>query len=262
MSSIELRSEDGPELRVNLVSMRHTLETITNRLRAGQGFTLFTVNLDHIVKLGQSRSFLDAYQRADLVSADGWPIVWVMQRAGYQLERTAGADLLEPVCRQAAELSRPVYFVGPGPASQKAGVETLKARYPGLIVAGAEAPQLPAILDEATLSAMAERLRASGAKLCVLSLGAPKQEVLADALRERCPDVGFICVGAALDFISGHAVRAPMWMRRAKLEWFWRMINDPRRLATRYALCAFALVKLLAPGAFRNNPRLSIGDRG
>lgn len=265
MSSIEFNRPVGaspaPELRVNLVNMRQTLETILHRARTREGFTLFTVNLDHIVKLGRNRLFREAYQRADLITADGWPIVWIMQRDGYALERTAGADLLEPVCAQAAEFAMPVYFVGPGPVSQAAGLDILRNRYPGLIVAGAETPLLPATLEPAIVEPIAERLAASGACVCVLSLGAPKQELLADALRRRCPDVGFLCVGAALDFISGHAVRAPKWMQRAKLEWFWRMINDPVRLTLRYADCALALFKLFLPGVFRNNPHLRLVER-
>ena len=92
-------------------------------------------------------------------------------------------------------------------------------------MAGAETPRLPQTLNPAALDALAQRINASGARLCFLSLGAPKQEVLADALASRCPAVGFLCVGAALDFISGDVRRAPLWMRRGKLEWFWRLAS-------------------------------------
>ena len=133
MSSIEfdpaLGATTAPELRVNLANMRQTLDMIVARARRREGFTLFTVNLDHIVKIGSNRLFREAYERADFVTADGWPIVWIMQRDGYALERTAGADLLEPVCARAAEHAMPVYFVGPGAASQAAGIDVLRQRY-------------------------------------------------------------------------------------------------------------------------------------
>lgn len=265
MSSIELsRPTDAvsaPDVLVNLVSMPQTLQTIAQRAMTRQGFTLFTVNLDHIVKLGVSAPFRAAYARADFVSADGWPIVRVMRRAGHDVERTAGADLLEPTCRLAADHGFPMYFVGPGPASQAAGLTILGQRFPQLRIAGAETPNVSEPLDPEFVAETARRINESGARLCVLSLGAPKQELLADALHARCPEVGFLCVGAALDFISGHAVRAPLWMRRARLEWFWRMINDPLRLTTRYALCALALAKLAAPGLFPAAPRLRLADR-
>ena len=264
MSSIELARPvalaSGPEVRVNLVSMAQTLQTIAQRALARRGFTLFTVNLDHIVKLQRDAAFRAAYGRADLISADGWPIVAIMRRAGCDIERTAGADLLDPVCRLCADHGLPIYFVGPGAASQRAGLATLQTRYPALKIAGAETPLVPAGADAEFVAGLARRLTESGARICVMSLGAPKQEILSDALRARCPDVGFLGVGAALDFISGHATRAPMWMRRGRLEWFWRLINDPMRLTTRYALCALALGKLAAPRIFPQAPRLTLVD--
>lgn len=250
----------GPEVAINLSNMQHTLDAIGARAQAGEGFTLFTVNLDHVVKLNENDAFREAYGRANFVTADGWPVVWLIDQDGSGLERTTGADLLEPMCRQASDMGYSVYFVGPAPESQHKGLEILMQRYPGMKVAGAEAPQLPAQLSDDLVEAMAARIAASGARICVLSLGAPKQELLADALHRHCPDVGFLCTGAALDFISGFASRAPDWVKRARLEWFWRLINDPMRLTGRYAYCAFALVKLALPGIFRKGPRLKLAD--
>lgn len=266
---------EGSELRVNMVNMRRALDAIIGSALARKGFTLFTVNLDHMVKLGKSEPFREAYARADFITADGWPIVWlargpdrrktpragsVDRRARPNLERTTGADLLEPMCREAAKHSLPLYFIGPSPASQTAGLRILGERYPGLVVAGAETPQLPADIDAATADALAARLVQSGARVCVVSLGAPKQEVLADMLHRRCPDVGFLCVGAALDFISGHSVRAPQWVQRAGMEWFWRMIGDPKRLVGRYIGCGLTMFKLSFPSIFKSVPKLRVVD--
>jgi UDP-N-acetyl-D-mannosaminuronic acid transferase (WecB/TagA/CpsF family) len=74
---------------------------------------------------------------------------------------------------------------------------------------------------------------------------------LADALAARCPAVGFVCVGAALDFIAGSARRAPIWVQRARLEWLWRLIREPRRLAPRYLVCAWVFLGLVVKTAAR-----------
>ena len=253
------------ELRLNMHDMPHCLETMVARAKARRGFTLFTVNLDHLVKLRRDAAFRAAYARADLISADGWPIVWLARgqdrgRAAPRVKRTTGADLLDPMCREAARHGLPVYFIGPSAASQGKGLAALQARHPGLVVAGCETPDLPANVDEACVAAMAGRLAASGARVCVVSLGAPKQELLADRLRGLRPDIGFLCVGAALDFISGHMARAPLWTQRAGLEWAWRMLSDPRRLALRYAACAAALFRMSCPTVFPRNPRLVVID--
>ncbi|MFQ8432685.1 WecB/TagA/CpsF family glycosyltransferase [Amaricoccus sp. W119] len=82
---------------------------------------------------------------------------------------------------------------------------------------------------------------ASGARLTFLALGAPKQEMFAARCREALPGIGLVSVGAGLDFLARTQRRAPEWVRRAALEWLWRAVTDPRRLARRYAECAMAL---------------------
>ena len=251
------RSVSAPDLKVNVANMRDALGAIATRAQAGQGYTLFTANLDHLVKLRTNRRFREAYHRADLVTADGWPIVWRIKQDGHRLQRTTGADLLEPVCRQAAEQGMAVYFVGPGAESQAMALDALTRRLPALRVAGREAPRFADRLAEDAVDAMALRIKASGARVCIVSLGAPKQELLADMLHERCPGVGFLCFGAALDFVSGHAARAPGWMRRLGLEWSWRLVRSPRRMAGRYAHCAVWFLALALPRLFPWAPRLT-----
>jgi N-acetylglucosaminyldiphosphoundecaprenol N-acetyl-beta-D-mannosaminyltransferase len=236
---------------INLPTLQAATDAALARAKAGRGFALFTLNLDHLVKLRASPDFAAAYGRAALVTADGWPIVWLAQRQGARPDRASGADMVLPVCAGAVAQGSSIYFVGPGPQAQTAALDILKRRFPALAVAGAETPEFPpaetaADLAAFDLDALAERINASGAALCFLSLGAPKQELLADALSRRCPKVGFLCVGAALDFISGTVQRAPLWMQRGKLEWFWRLIGDPKRLTARYARCGLLFLGLVA----------------
>ena len=222
---------------VNIDSLDTALEQIVARASAGAGFCFFTLNLDHLVKLQSDRRFQDAYRNADFISADGWPIVWLLRQHGRVLQRTTGADLVDPLCARAAQKALPAYFIGPGRQQLDDAVKILKQRHPDLIVAGAESPMLAYDFSDDTVAQFAARIRASGAKLCFLSLGAPKQEALADALRRKCPEVGFLCVGAALDFISGHTSRAPRLVQKWRMEWLWRMATDPARLAPRYMQC-------------------------
>lgn len=237
-------------IRINLATQVVAVATAMDRAERGEGFNLFTLNLDHLVKLRTSAAFRRAYASADLVSADGAPVVWLARRQGADLERTTGADLLEPLMAEAARRGVPVYVVGPGPDAQQRALSILSGHYPGLKIAGAETPRVPG--DDDGLGAgfdvavLADRIEASGARLCVLCLGAPKQELLAEALGRRCPSVGFLGVGAALDFIAGEVSRAPRWMQVTGLEWIWRLISQPRRLGLRYARCALLFGELAA----------------
>jgi exopolysaccharide biosynthesis WecB/TagA/CpsF family protein len=94
-------------------------------------------------------------------------------------------------------------------------------------------------------------LRASGAGLCLLALGAPKQEIFAARAHAALPHMGFASIGAGLDFIAGKQPRAPLWVRRLALEWLWRALSSPRRMLPRYARCVAIL-----PGLMREAWRL------
>lgn len=96
-------------------------------------------------------------------------------------------------------------------------------------------PDGPAALD------LLHEVADSDARLCFLALGAPRQERLAARGRHAAPGVGFASVGAGLDFLGGNQARAPKWVRRMAMEWAWRMVSAPRRLAPRYARCAAIL---------------------
>jgi len=245
------RSGFAGAVAINAPTLAFAVAEVMKRAERGEGFTLFTLNLDHLVKMRETPAFAAVYRRANLVTADGWPIVWLARREHVACERTTGADLVDPVCKRAAESGVPVYFVGPGANAQARALTALKARYEKINIAGASAPWFSAQPAAEDIDALAERIRASGARLVFVALGAPKQELVADLLAARCPGVGFMCVGAALDFISGETRRAPIWMRTTNLEWLWRMLHDPRRLAWRYAKCAaiFALFALDPQGA-------------
>jgi len=235
-------------VRINLESLPAAVFELVRRARAGRGFTVFTLNLDHIVKLRQNSLFRAAYRRATHVTADGWPIVWLANRSERRVIRTTGADIVEPLCEAAAQQGLPVYFIGPGEGARTGAVAALRRRIPSMRIAGAESPIVVSGASTIHARAIAQRIANSGARICFVSLGAPKQELMADALSMRCPEVGFVCVGAALDFISGRTLRAPAWMRSAGLEWLWRLASEPRRLAVRYAACAYIFL-LLALGA-------------
>jgi N-acetylglucosaminyldiphosphoundecaprenol N-acetyl-beta-D-mannosaminyltransferase len=232
-------------VNINLSTPAAARAEVLGRARARRGFTLFTFNLDHLAKLLSDEDFRAAYAGAELVSADGWPIVWLARRDGVSLERTCGSDLVEPICEDAARHDLATYFVGPRRIAQSLALRRLGDLYPGLRVAGAEAPQFGARLQDGEVAALADRIRRSGARLCFLCLGAPKQELLADRLSRACPEVGFICVGAALDFISGLSRRAPAWARRLRAEWLWRLASEPKRLFARYAHGGFLFLQLV-----------------
>ena len=238
---------DGQML--NLGSLDQLVATARAHGCAGRGFSLFTLNLDHLVKRRADPAFRAAYARATYVTADGAPVVALARSQGASLQRTTGADLIEPLCAMAEREGLPLFFFGSTEAWLQAAAQVLLCRYPKLKIAGREAPPFGFDPASPAAQASADRIAASGARFCLVALGAPKQEMFVDAIACRCPEIGFFCIGAALDFIAGGQKRAPKWVRGLNLEWFWRMMTNPRRLAVRYARCALLLMDL-----FWHNP--------
>ncbi|MCW6508618.1 WecB/TagA/CpsF family glycosyltransferase [Lichenifustis flavocetrariae] len=247
---------------INVASMQNLVARLVELCRQDEGFTLFTLNLDHLVKRHRDLDFKAAYARATLVSADGWPVAAAARRQGAQVDRVTGADLVIPVCAAAERENIPIYLFGSSSDSLAAAAAALMKRFPGLDIRGMEAPPMGFVPTSSEAFEMAERISQSGARLCFLALGAPKQEIFADAMAARFPGIGFLCIGAALDFVSGRQKRAPHFVQATNFEWFWRLLSEPRRLGRRYAECALFLGQMMmrpTPPVADPNPTGSAG---
>lgn len=230
---------------INLRSLEESVARSMERSRRGAGFTLFTLNLDHLVRLRGDAAFRAAYARATFVTADGAPVAKLARRRDSAIERVTGADLVAPLCAAAAREGMPVHLFGASEATLKKAEAALRRLHPGLLLAGMEAPPYGFDPAGAEADAAGDRIARSGAKLCFVALGAPKQEFFADRMLNRHPDIGWLGVGAALDFLAEEKSRAPRLLQRLGLEWTWRLAQEPRRLGLRYCRCALLFARLL-----------------
>jgi exopolysaccharide biosynthesis WecB/TagA/CpsF family protein len=226
---------------VNVRSRDALLRDMETRLREGAGFSVATLNLDHVVKLRSSASFRNAYLEQTHVTADGNPIVWLLRISGRPAELVTGSDLVEPVAALAARLGAGVAMVGSTQASLRKAADALSERFPGFVPVALLSPPMGFDPDGPAADALIEDIRRSGARICLVALGAPKQEIFAARARSAIPSLGLLCIGAGLDFISGSQRRAPRIVRTLAAEWLWRLASDPGRLAGRYAACARSL---------------------
>ncbi|MCC5991743.1 MAG: WecB/TagA/CpsF family glycosyltransferase [Rhodobacteraceae bacterium] len=241
----------GARVTISCPTRAMLFEQMEQRLRLGQGFALATINLDHLVKLRESGDFREAYSRHELVVADGNPVVWLSRLARRPVALLPGSELIEPICAWAARQGIAVAFCGSTAATLDKAATELRHKIPGLRIAAQIAPPMGFDPVGPDARAMLEELRAAGAGICFLALSAPKQEILAIHGRDVAPELGFVSIGAGLDFISGRQTRAPRLVRRLALEWLWRMLSDPKRLVLRYIKSA-----LILPGQARAALRL------
>ncbi len=230
---------------VNFPTEAALLADLEAHLTAGTGFAIATLNLDHVVKMRSNPGFLRAYRAHSHVVADGNPIVWLAHLSGRpDVSLVPGSELIEPVAALAVRLGTPLAFLGSTEVVLRAAAARLQADHPGLKVVACLAPPYGFDPESAAADALLDQVAASGARICLLALGAPKQELLAARGTARHPQLGFLSIGAGLDFIAGHQTRAPVWVRKIAMEWLWRMLTNPRRLARRYLDCALVLPSL------------------
>lgn len=240
------------DIEITSPNLATAMEDTLALAKADRPSAVFTLNLDHAVKLRRNARFRAAYANADVVTADGWPIAWLARRQGAPVERTTGADLFLPLIDAAADRGVPVFFFGTSPGVMARVGDELSLRTEGRIdIAGTHSPSNAFDPEGPEADQAIERIRQSGAKLCFVALGAPKQEVFADYARAQGLACCMVCVGAALDFIAGTQIRAPEMMRDNGLEWLWRLANNPKRLAKRYADSALVFAYLIAQNSMR-----------
>jgi len=230
------------------VTRQDAIAYIDTRIAAGTGGYIVTPNVDHIVMAQRNDALRAVYSGATLSLADGQPVVWLSRLLGMPVpERVSGSDLIDPLMAMAAARQYPVFFFGASPDVSTEAARRLTARHRGLVVAGRDTSVWSS--DDTTRpedSPVVRAIHASGARIVVLALGCPKQELwMARHAAALAPAVA-IGLGASLDFVAGAVTRAPGWVSAAGLEWLFRLVQEPRRLAYRYLVRDVQILPIVA----------------
>ncbi len=219
---------------VDEVTFAGALDAIGTLVEARHGGYVLTPNVDHVVLAEVEPALKAAYAEAALSLADGMPILWASRLLGRPLPaKVSGSDLVEPLLALAASRGWSVYLLGGAPGVGEKAAAVLRARLPALRIAGVDAPRIAAP-DDAEAAAAADRIRAAHPDLVLVALGCPKQELWIHHHAARLGPAVALGIGASLDFVAGVVRRAPRWVSRLGLEWFYRLVHEPRRLWRRY----------------------------
>lgn len=176
-----------------------------------------------------------ALEGAALATTDGMPLVWLCRKAGFRSAgRVCGPDLLAAMAAQSVHTGHRHYFYGGTPATTAALVQRLSREYPGIAIAGWQAPPFRPLTPEEDEAAVAA-INATRPDFVWIGLGLPKQEKWMAAHQGRIAGT-MLGVGAAFDFHAGVKARAPRWMQVSGTEWLFRLACEPRRLARRYLI--------------------------
>jgi N-acetylglucosaminyldiphosphoundecaprenol N-acetyl-beta-D-mannosaminyltransferase len=223
--------------------MLKTIEVISKRINAGKFTQHVVVNVAKLVNMRKNPELRRSVAECDIINVDGMGVVWGARLCGHDIpERVAGIDLLLQLLEVAKKESIPVYFLGARQQVIEKLVQTVKKRFPGLTVAGYHHGYFwdneKAVVDE---------IAASGARMLFVAISSPKKENFINTWKDRL-GVSFVMgVGGSFDVVAGFTRRAPLWMQKAGLEWFYRFLQEPRRMWKRYlvtnSIFAWMLVK-------------------
>lgn len=229
------------------VTTPQALALIEEMIASRRPHMLATANVDFLAQAQLDAPLREILLNTDLVVCDGTPLVWLSKWLGDPLpERVAGSDMVPLLLSLSAAKGYRVYFLGGREDVMQKGLGIIRERWPALTIAGAYSPPFSPLekMDHADL---VRRLREAAPDILFVSFGCPKQEKwIAMNMREANVPVS-VGVGASIDFIAGVVKRAPVWMRKSGLEWIYRILQEPKRLAGRY----WRDIHIVAPGMLR-----------
>ncbi|MDP9343741.1 MAG: WecB/TagA/CpsF family glycosyltransferase [Actinomycetota bacterium] len=219
--------------RVDVLTYASAADRIVEWARRRESRMVCVATVHTVMEGHDDPGFQALVNGADLVTADGMPLVWGLRRLGEpEATRVYGPDLTPEVLARAEAARIPVGFYGGTPRTLSALTGWVGARYPDLEIAFAESPPFRDLSDSER-AASAQAIAESGAAVLFVGLGCPKQERWMHAMRGEVPTV-MVGVGAAFDFLTGEKPQAPRWMMASGLEWAFRLASEPRRLWRRY----------------------------
>ena len=235
-------------------TMREAINEIDCLIQRQVPSYVVTPNLDHIVTLENDEEFKEVYRNADMVVADGKPLIWISKIKKTPIkEKISGSDLFPHMCELAVQKGYTIFIMGAQEGVADRAVKNLKEKYPGIKFVGTYSPSFGFEKKEDELKKMEKMILSTKPDILAVSLGSPKGEKF---IYKHLKEYGVplcISIGATIDFEAGNVKRAPKWMSDIGLEWLFRITQDPKRLLKRYWTDAVKIVPIIMKYKTRSN---------
>jgi N-acetylglucosaminyldiphosphoundecaprenol N-acetyl-beta-D-mannosaminyltransferase len=226
---------------INKMTMRDVIAAAEEYISSRRQLLLGVVNVAKVVNIRKDDRLRQSLEQADLVLADGAPLVWLSRLIGRPLPcRVAGIDIMVELLKVADKKHWRVYFLGAKPEALSRLMVVIKKDYPGVLIAGYRDGYFTEVQEEA----VAKSIKDSNADILFVGISPPKKEIFLGKWHQYL-DVR-VChgVGGSFDVLAGITKRAPLWMQKSGLEWFYRVIQEPRRMWKRYLTTNVAFIGL------------------
>ena len=227
---------------VSNVTMDETIAEIEKYIKEDKKRYIVAINVDVVVKIENDKELQEATNKADMVLADGKPLIWISK---YYKEKISGSDLVPLLCKRAAEKRYSIYILGGADGIAEQAKKNLEEQYPAIRIVGTYAPPFGFEKDQAELDKINQMISEKTPDLLIACFGCPKQEKFIYRNIDKYDAKVSVCAGATVDFLAGNVKRAPKWMSEHGLEWFYRFLKEPKRMFKRYFVDDLKILKLM-----------------
>ncbi|NQT22241.1 MAG: WecB/TagA/CpsF family glycosyltransferase [Candidatus Omnitrophica bacterium] len=222
---------------IDNISMSEAIAQINHVIQRKKPCYMVTPNVVHLIRLQGDKHFQEIYKNAIFRIADGLPLLWAARFLGTPLkEKISGSDLFPRLCELAVQKGYKLFFLGGNPGDAEKAKTNLMNKYPQIEVVGTYSPPYGFEKDESENKKIISIIKESKPDILLVGLGAPKQEKWIYRYYREIAVPLSIGIGITFSFMAGTIKRAPLWMQKSGLEWFWRLMMEPGRLWKRYLI--------------------------
>ena len=231
---------------VNNVSMDETLDAIDNMIASDKKSYIVAVNVDVIMKIENDPYLKKITDKADMVLVDGKPLVWIsMWHKNPVKEKISGSDLVPLLCKRANEKNYSIFIIGGKKGIAEQAKLNLEKKYSNIRIVGTYSPPFGFEVDKEEIEIINTMISKVKPDLVFACFGCPKQEKWVYENYNKYNAKLSICAGATVDFLAGNIKRAPVWISNCGLEWFYRFMQEPKRLFKRYFIDDMRILGLI-----------------
>lgn len=234
---------------IDALTMSETLERVDLAIKLKKQIHHTVVNAGKVVMMQSNKELEKSVLEADIINADGQSIVWAANLLGCNLpERVSGIDLMEALVKRSYDKGYKCFFFGATQQVVTKLVNIYKDQYSESIIAG----KRNGYYDRSQEENIANKIAESGADILFVAITSPKKEIFLNRYKNQLQNVKFIMgVGGSFDVIAGKVKRAPIWMQNFGLEWFYRFLQEPRRMWKRYLVGNLKFIYLVFKALFK-----------
>lgn len=231
---------------INNLTMSETIEEIENMISSNRKSYVVAINVDVVMKIENDAYLKKIVDNADMVLVDGKPLVWISKYYGKPLKaKISGSDLVPLLCEVAAQKNYSLFIIGGKEGIAELAKKRLEDKLDGINIVGTYAPPMGFDKDSIELTKINKMISDAKPDLLIACFGCPKQEKWIYENINKYDAKVSLCAGATVDFLAGNVKRAPKWMSEHGLEWFYRFLQEPKRMFKRYFVDDVKIFKLI-----------------